>query len=157
MGLKLGLVAGIVTLVAAFGVLSLGATASAQERTAAGQADELSVSAGLQAPRWLRHSIIVCAARVMDLEVSQVQAGLRQGHSLKEIGIRAGVRPVQLENGILRCERALLERLVNAGRLEPAEARRIFNFLETHITRIINLTWNEHDQALTAVAPAERG
>jgi hypothetical protein len=92
-------------------------------------------------PRWLRYSIVYCAAKTMDVEVEHVQVGLRNGHSLKEIGIRAGVRPFQLENGILRCEHHLLERLVNAGDLEPSEARRIHHFLRTHITRIINYTW----------------
>jgi hypothetical protein len=92
-------------------------------------------------PRWLRYSIIFCAAKTLDLEVEQVKSGLRHGHSLKEIGIRAGVRPLQLENGILRCEQHLLLRLVNADKLEPGEARRIFNFLREHITRIINYSW----------------
>ena len=98
--------------------------------------------------RWLRHSIIVCAAETMDLEVRQVVLGLRNGHSLQEIGIRAGVRPERLENGILRCERALLSRMVEAGELEPSEARRIWNYLEDHITRIINFKWNPQDPAL---------
>jgi hypothetical protein len=93
-------------------------------------------------PRWLRYSIIHCAAKTLGLEVEQVKAGLRHGHSLKEIGIRAGVRPIALENGILRCEQHLLLRLVNADKLEPPEARRIFNFLREHITRIINYSWD---------------
>ena len=98
--------------------------------------------------RWLRHSIIACAAETMNLEVRQVVIGLRSGHSLKEIGIRAGVRPERLENGILRCERALLGRMVEAGELQPSEARRIWNYLEDHITRIINFKWNPEDPAL---------
>ena len=93
-------------------------------------------------PRWLRHSIIVCAARTMDVEVERVKWGLLHGHSLKEIGIVAGVRPVELENGILRCEHTLLERLVLADKLEPGEARRIFRFLEEHITRIVDYKWD---------------
>ena len=84
----------------------------------------------------------------MNLEVRQVVLGLRNGHSLKEIGIRAGVRPERLENGILRCERALLSRLVEAGKLEPSDARRIWNYLENNITRIINFKWNPQDPAL---------
>jgi hypothetical protein len=52
------------------------------------------------------------------------------------------VRPAALENGILRCEQHLLLRLVNAGELEPPEARRIFNFLREHITRIIHWSWD---------------
>jgi hypothetical protein len=98
--------------------------------------------------RWLRHSIIACAAETMNLEVRQVVIGLRSGHSLKEIGIRAGVRPERLENGILRCERALLGRMVEAGELQSSEARRIWNYLEDHITRIINFKWNPEDPAL---------
>jgi hypothetical protein len=98
--------------------------------------------------RWLRHSIIACAAETMNLEVRQVVLGLHNGHSLKEIGIRAGVRPEQLENGILRCERALLSRLVEAGELEPSEARRIWHYLEDHITPTINFKWNPQDPAL---------
>jgi hypothetical protein len=98
--------------------------------------------------RWLRHSIVVCAAETMNLDVRQVVYGLRNGHSLKEIGIRAGVRPERLENGILRCERLLLDRLVEAGKLEPSEARRIWHYLEDNITRIINYKWNPQDPAL---------
>ena len=98
--------------------------------------------------RWLRHSIVVCAAETMNLEVRQVVYGLRNGHSLKEIGIRAGVRPEKLENGILRCERLVLDRLVEAGKLEPSEARRIWRYLENNITRIINYKWNPQDPAL---------
>ncbi len=79
-------------------------------------------------------------------------SALRHGYSLKQIGIRAGVRPVALEHGILRCEHAVLTRMVEHGDLEPGEARRIFNFLESHITRIINFQWNPRDAALTDVA-----
>jgi hypothetical protein len=85
--------------------------------------------------RWLRHSIVVCAAETMNLDVRQVVYGLRNGHSLKE-------------NGILRCERLLLDRLVEAGKLEPSEARRIWHYLEDNITRIINYKWNPQDPAL---------
>jgi hypothetical protein len=97
---------------------------------------------------WLRRSIIECAAKVMDLEVWQVVYGLREGHSLKEIGVRAGVRPERLEYGILRCERAVLAHMVETGQLQPEEARRIYNFLDNNIERIISFHWNPDDEAL---------
>lgn len=137
------LVAGLAFALVAFGVLGPAGTASADDPANTGEVDAAYFfSDDTNAPRWLRYSIIHCAAKTLDLDVDRVKLAMRQGHSLKEIGIRVGVRPVQLENGILRCEQQLLVRLVNAGELEPAEARRIFNFVRTHITRIINYSWD---------------
>jgi hypothetical protein len=137
------LVAGLTLAVVAFGVLSPTGSASAEEPATQGEIDAAYFfGPDVDAPRWLRYSIVYCAAKTMGLEVDQVKIGLRHGHSLKEIGIRAGVRPEALETGILRCEHGVLSRLVNAGELEPNEARRIMNFLRTHITRIINYSWD---------------
>ena len=138
MKLRFGLLAGLLAVVMALGVLSPGGAAFAQEGPAPPD-PEPALEHDFDFWRW-RHSIIVCAAHVLDLDVEQVKLALRHGYSLKEIGIRVGVRPVVLEHGILRCERALLERLVNAGELDPGEARRIFHWFETHITRIITTT-----------------
>ena len=141
---RIGMLLGTLALaVVSFGVLSPAGSAAAEEPEMLGEIDAAYFFGEDAAmPPWLRYSIVYCAAKTMGLEVDQVKAGLRQGHSLKEIGIRAGVRPLQLESGILRCEHNLLERLVNAGELEPGEARRIFDFLSTHITRIINYSWD---------------
>ena len=131
--------AGLSLAVVTFGVLSPAGSAAAEEPAIAGEVDAAYFYGEDAAmPRWLRYSIVYCAAETMGIDVDAVKLGLRSGQSLKEIGIRAGVRPVALENGILRCEHSLLERLVAAGELEPSEARRIMNFLSTHITRIIN-------------------
>ena len=144
--MKLGFAAAVAALVLGvlvFGALSSATTASAQEPEMAGVVDAAYFYGEDAAmPSWLRYGIVYCAAKVMGLEVDQVKAGLRNGHSLKEIGVRAGVRPFVLEGGILRCEHNLLERLVNAGELEPGEARRIYQFLTAHITRIINWSWD---------------
>ena len=141
---RIGMLFGAIALaVVSFGALSPASIVSAEEPETLGEIDAAYFfGPDADMPRWLRYSIVYCAAKTMDLEVDQVKIGLRHGHSLKEIGIRAGVRPLALENGILRCERNLLVRLVNAGDLEPGEARRIFNFLRTHITRIINYSWD---------------
>jgi hypothetical protein len=138
----------------ALAVLSLGVitgpgSASAAPRPAADPGPVLAIDDhDFNVPAWLRRSIIRCAAETTDLDVAQVVYALREGHSLKEIGIRAGVRPALLEQGILRCERINLARLVEAGELSPTEARRINLFLENHITRIINFHWNPSDEAL---------
>jgi hypothetical protein len=135
--------AGLVFAVLGFAALSPAGGVSAQEPEMAGEVDSAYFyGEDARVPSWLRYSIVYCAAKVMDLEVEQVKTGLRTGHSLKEIGIRAGVRPFTLESGILRCEHNLLERLVNAGELDPGEARRIYQFLTAHITRIINWSWD---------------
>jgi hypothetical protein len=136
------MLAGVTLAVVAFGVLSPIGSAAAEEPETAGEVDAAYFYGDdVAMPPWLRYSIVYCAAETMGIEVDAVKVGLRNGHSLTEIGIRAGVRPVALENGILRCEQNLLQRLVAAGELEPNEARRIMNFLETHITRIINYHW----------------
>jgi len=157
MKLKIGmLAAGLVAAVVSFGAFAPTGTAHAEERDAVGEVDALLfIGADFQAPRWLRHSIVVCGAKTTHLEVEQVIVALRHGHSLKQIGLRAGVRPVALEHGILRCEQAVLARMVENGDLEPGEARRIFRFLESQITRIINFQWNPDDAALTDVAPSD--
>ena len=147
MKMKVGmLLAGLAAAVASFGVLSPVGSASADDRAYAefiGEVDaQYFYGPDVDAPRWLRYSIIVCAAKTLDLEVEQVKLGLRHGSSLKEIGIRVGVRPFLLESGILRCEANLLHRLVEAGELEGPQARRIYHFLSTHITRIINWSWD---------------
>jgi hypothetical protein len=135
--------AGLAIAVVTFGVLSPVGSAAAEEPATAGEIDAAYFYGEDAAmPPWGRYSIVYCAAQTMGIEVDAVKMGLRDGHSLKEIGIRAGVRPVTLENGILRCEHSLLERLVAAGELEPHEARRIMNFLSSHITRIINYHWS---------------
>ena len=150
MKLKIGLaLAGLVAVVLSLGVGRPGGVAQAEEPDGVRPLEAPAFDDYFMARPWLRRSIIHCAAETMSLEVWQVVAGLRNGHSLKEIGIRAGVRPERLEYGILRCERGLLARLVETGQLEPGEARRIFNFLEAHITRIINFKWNPNDEALT--------
>jgi hypothetical protein len=144
--MKLGFAAALATLVLgvlAFGVLTSASTASAQEPELDGQVDgAYFYGEDAAVPHWLRYSIVFCAAKTMDLDVDRVKAGLRNGHSLAEIGIHAGVRPITLESGFLRCEHNLLERLVNAGELDPAQARRIYQFLTTHITRIVHWSWD---------------
>ncbi len=145
MKLKFGmLLAGLLVAVVSFGVLSPVGSASAEDDPAiSGEIDgAYFYGEDVDAPHWLRYSIVYCAAKTMGIEVDQVKLGLREGSSLKEIGIRVGVRPAQLENGILRCERNVLARLVNAGELEPQQARRIMNFVRSHITRIINWSWD---------------
>jgi hypothetical protein len=144
MKLRFGmLLAGLAVAVVSFGVLSPVGSAAAEEPEMAGEVDApyfFGDDAGM--PQWLRYSIVYCAAKTMGVDVDQVKLGLRNGHSLKEIGIRAGVRPIALESGILRCEHNLLERLVSVGELDPPEARRIYEFLAAHITRIINYSWD---------------
>jgi hypothetical protein len=98
---------------------------------------------------WLRRSVVYCAAETIGIDYEQVKLGLRLGASLKEIGIRNGVRPERLEDGILRCERELLARKVAAGELDPAQARRIFDYLSDNIERIISYHWNPSDEVLT--------
>ena len=99
-------------------------------------------------PIWLRHSIIVCAAETIDVHVATVKAGLRAGHSLKEIAARHGVRPLELKRGILACEWHFLARLVEAGKLSRWQAYRVFEFIEDHIDRIINYHYNPNDSVL---------
>jgi hypothetical protein len=106
-------------------------------------------------PYWLKNSIVACAAKTMDERVAVVKAGLRHGYSLKEIGIRHGLRPEALERGILHCERHFLDRLVHAGKLTRLEAARIFDFLEDHITRIINFKYSPSDPVLRDAAGDE--
>jgi len=135
-------VAGMTLAVVSFGVFSPAGSALAED-PAIGEVDApYFYSTDPDMPRWLRYSIIYCAAKTMGIEVEDVKLGLRHGNSLAEIGERVGVRPGVLAEGILRCEHGVLERLVNTTDLSPAEARRIFNFLESHIRQIINWSWD---------------
>ena len=141
---KIGMLIGSLALaVVSLGLFAPAGSVSAQDPELQGEIDAAYFFGDDAAmPRWLRYSIVYCAAKTMDVDVDRVKLGLRHGHSLKEIGIRAGVPPIALESGILRCEHNLLKRLVLAGELEPGEARRIFQFLTAHITRIINYSWD---------------
>jgi transposase-like protein len=149
--LALGLLAAISVTFSAFGATTAAAAdpvlESADAAIASGDHRRL--------PHWIKNSIIACAARTMDERVAVVKAGLRQGYSLKEIGIRHGVRPEALENGILRCERHFLYRLVEAGKLTRVEAARIYDFIEDHITRIINFKYPPSDPVLRDAAGDE--
>jgi hypothetical protein len=100
--LALGLLA---TTAIAIGALGAATTASANEPQL--ESADAAIASGdhTRLPYWLKNSIIACAAKTMDERVAVVKAALRQGYSLKEIGIRHGVRPEALEDGILRCER----------------------------------------------------
>ena len=143
MKLRFGmLLAGVALVVAMLGVLSPAGSVAAQEPETIGALDApYFFGEDAAVPRWMRYSIVHCAAKAMGVDIDRVKLGLQRGSSLKEMGIGAGVRPAALESGILRCEHNLLERLVASGELEPLEARRIMNFLRQHMTRIINYTW----------------
>ncbi len=145
MKLKIGmLVAGLAVAAVAIGVLSPVGSASAQDDPAmSGDVDAqyfYSEDAGM--PPRLRYSIVYCAAQTTGVDIETVKTDLRNGESLKQIGIDAGVRPVVLENGILRCEHGVLDHMVEAGKLDRLQAARIYTFLETHIVRIVNFTWD---------------
>lgn len=142
MNTRLGMAAAALMLAAA----SLGAvagTGSALAREARPETVSASPERALQGvPEWLQRSIIGCTAETTGLDAETVKLALRQGHTLAEIGIRAGIRPAELEAGILRCERNILVRMVQAGEIEPVRARRVFQFLSDNITRIINASWD---------------
>lgn len=103
-------------------------------------------------PTWIRHSIIVCAAETIDVRVTTVKAGLRNGYSLKEIAARYEVRASELKRGILACEAAFLQRMVLNGNLTRWQAYRIFEFIEDHIERIINYHCSPSDPVLSDAA-----
>ena len=85
MKLRFGmLLAGLAAVVASFAISGSSGVAYAQERDAVSDEALLFFGEDVDAPRWLRHSIVVCAAQTMHLEVSQVMSGLRHNHSLKE-------------------------------------------------------------------------
>jgi hypothetical protein len=115
---KLGLLA-LATL-AALAVSLLGPDPVAFAEDGGLESAEPAIASGdyTRLPYWLKNSIIVCAARTMDERVAVVKAALRQGYSLKEIGIRHEVRPEALEQGILRCERHFLHRLVEVDQAD---------------------------------------
>ena len=143
--LALGLLA-----IVAIAIGALGAATAVSADDSQLESADAAIASGdhTRLPYWVKNSIIACAARTMDERVAVVKAALRQGYSLKEIGIRHGVRPEALENGILRCERHFLDRLVEAGKLTRLEAHRIYDFIEDHITRIINFHYSPDDAAL---------
>jgi hypothetical protein len=89
-------------------------------------------------PVWLRGSVIDCAAKTIGIPVEEVKAGLRHGHSLKEIAARHGVRPAALAKGILRCEDVFLTRLAQAGKITREQKVRLMHFLTRHIDEIIS-------------------
>jgi hypothetical protein len=145
MKFKIGMLfAGLVVAVAAIGVLNPIGMASAEDNPATtGDVDvPYFFTGGASMPHWLRYGIVYCAARTTGLDIDLIKAGLRNGESLKQIAAQAGVRPVVLENGILRCERGVLDGLVDVGELDRLQAARIYTFLETHIARILNFTWD---------------
>jgi hypothetical protein len=154
---KLGLLALAMLAALAVSYFALAPAHVAFAEDGAFESAELAIASGdhTRLPYWLKNSIIVCAARTMDERVAAVKAALRQGYSLKEIGIRHGVRPEALEQGILRCERNFLHRLVDADKLARAEAARIYNFLEEHITRIINFHYQPDDPVVQDAASDE--
>jgi hypothetical protein len=143
--------------IGAIAIGALGATTTASAADPQLESADAAIASGNhdRLPYWLKNSIVACAAKTMNARVAVVKAGLRQGHSLKEIGIRHGVRPTTLERGILHCERHYLDRLVHAGKLTRAEAARIFNFLENNITRIINHKYQPADPVLRDAAGDE--
>jgi hypothetical protein len=150
--LALGLLA-----ITAIAIGALGSATIASADDPALESADTAIASGdhSRLPFWVKNSIIACAAKTMDERVAVVKAALRQGYSLKEIGIRHGVRPEALENGILRCERHFLYRLVEAGKLTRLEAARIYDFIEDHITRIINFHYNPGDPVLRDAAGDE--
>jgi hypothetical protein len=150
--LALGLLA---TTAIAIGALGAATTASADDPQL--ESADAAIASGdhTRLPFWVKNSIVACAAKTMNERVAVVKAALRQGYSLKEIGIRHGVRPEALERGILRCERHFLDRLVEAGKLTRLEAHRIYDFIEDHITRIINFHYDPSDPVLRDAAGDE--
>jgi len=150
--LALGLLAITTIAVGAFGAAT---TASAADPSLESAGAAIATGDHTRLPFWIKNSVIACAARTMNERVAVVKAALRQGYSLKEIGIRHGVRPEALERGILHCERHFLDRLVANGKLTRLEAARIFDFLEDHITRIINYHYQPSDPVLRDAAGDE--
>ena len=144
-GLALGLFA---TTAIAIGALGPATSAAAEPAPDAEIDAAIAGNDHTRLPVWLRHSIIVCAAETIDVHVAAVKAGLRAGHSLKEIAARHGVRPAELKSGILACEWHFLARLVEADKLSRWQAYRVFEFIEDHIDRIINYHYNPHDPVL---------
>jgi hypothetical protein len=145
MKFKIGMLfAGLAVVVVASGVLSPIGTASAEEDPAtAGNVDAPYFFAqDATMPHWLRYSIVYCTAKTTGIDIDLIKDGLRNGESLKQIAADAGVRPVVLDNGILHCERGVLDNLVDVGELNRLQAARIYTFLETHIVRIVNFTWD---------------
>ncbi len=157
MRINLGVLALGLLATTAIAIGALGATTTVSAEDPALESSDAAIASGdhSRLPYWIKNSIIACAARTMDERVAVVKAALRQGHSLKEIGIRHGVRPEALERGILHCERHFLDRLVANGKLTRLEAARIFNFLEDHITRIINFHYQPSDPVLRDAAGDE--
>ena len=157
MRIKLGALAlGLLALTAiAIGALGAATTASADDPKL--ESADAAIASGdhTRLPYWIKNSIIACAAKTMNERVAVVKAALRQGYSLKEIGVRHGVRPEALERGILSCERHFLDRLVESGKLTRAEAARIYNFLQKNITRIINFHYQPSDPVLRDAAGDE--
>lgn len=136
--------------VIAIGALGPAAGVAAEPETDSAQIDlALALGDDTRLPTWLRHSIIVCAAETIDARVSTVKAGLRAGHSLKEIAARHGVRANELKRGILTCERELLWRLAGTDKLTRLQAYRIFSLLQANIDRIINFHYNPNDAVLS--------
>ena len=154
---KLGALAlGLLAITAiAIGALGAATTASADDPQL--ESADAAITSGdhTRLPYWVKNSIIACAAKTTNERVAVVKAALRQGYSLREIGIRHGVRPEALERGILRCERHFLDRLVEAGKLTRLEAHRIYDFIEDHITRIINFHYSPSDPVLRDAAGDE--
>jgi hypothetical protein len=150
--LALGLLA-----ITALAISALGAATTVSAADPPPESPDAAIDSGdfTRLPYWVKNSIIACAAKTMDERVAVVKAALRQGYSLKEIGIRHGVRPEVLERGILRCERHFLDRLVEAGKLSRQEAYRIYDFIEDHITRIINFHYDPSDPVLRDAAGDE--
>jgi transposase-like protein len=116
---KLGALAFGLLATTALAISALGAPGGVSAADPPPESPDAALASGdhTRLPYWIKNSIIACAARTMDERAAAVKAALRQGLSLKEIGVRHGVRPEVLEHGILRCERQLLDRLVQAGKL----------------------------------------
>jgi hypothetical protein len=157
MRIKLGALALGLLAITAIAIGAFGAATTASAADPSLESADAAIASGdhTRLPYWLKNSIVACAAQTMDERVAVVKAALRQGYSLKEIGIRHGVRPEALERGILRCERHFLDRLVANGKLTRLEAARIFDFLEDHITRIINYHYQPSDPVLRDAAGDE--
>ena len=146
---RLGLLA--LCLLAVTGIaMSAATSAGAEPETDSAQID-IAIATGdhTRLPTWLRYSIIACAAETMDARVGAVKAGLRAGHSLKEIAARHGVREGELKRGILECEREFLWRLAGTDKLNRAEFYRVMYFLTTHIDRIVNYHYGPNDAVLS--------
>jgi hypothetical protein len=147
--LALGLLA--ITVIA-IGAIGPATSAAADPETEAEIEAAIASGDHTRLPTWLRHSIIVCAAETIGVHPATVKAGLLEGHSLKEIAARYGVRAGELERGILACEADFLQRQVENGTLTRWQAYRIFEFIEDHIHRIINYHYSPNDPVLSDAA-----